>query len=138
MDEWQKLDLHIHTQQGKTYNNTVEATDIGKFYSPINFYERNKKNDLKLVSVTNHNIINVIELLKVGYASKFTNTNVLPGVELDVVIKSKKRYHIILVFSEFIDIIKILCIGQSIILQRVKKLVKHLKIIRQFQKLLII
>ncbi|MFA7119915.1 MAG: hypothetical protein WC277_00375 [Bacilli bacterium] len=100
IDEWQKLDLHIHTQQGKTYNNTVEATDIGKFYSPINFYERNKKNDLKLVSVTNHNIINVIELLKVGYASKFTNTNVLPGVELDVVIKSKKRYHIILVFSE--------------------------------------
>lgn len=108
MDEWQKLDLHIHTQQGKTYNNSAEVSDIGKFYSLINFYARNKKNNLNLVSITNHNIINAIELIKIAYISKYTNTKVLPGVELDIKIKSEKRYHIIVIFSESIDIIKII------------------------------
>lgn len=107
MDEWSKIDLHVHTQMGRTYNNQEEVKDTGKNYNIQNLIERNQINDLKLISITNHNIINVVELLKASYASKKYGTNVIPGIELDVFIHSDTRYHIIVVFSETVDIINI-------------------------------
>ena len=55
MNEWNKVDLHIHTQEGKSYNNKPEANDTGKYYTLKNLIERNRVNDLKLIAITNHN-----------------------------------------------------------------------------------
>ena len=107
MDEWNKLDLHVHTQIGKTYNNESESENTGKYYSLKNLIDRNNINDLKLIAITNHNIINIRDILKAAYASKKTNTNLIPGVELDVFVHSNKRYHVIVVFGESVDIIDI-------------------------------
>ncbi len=107
MNEWNKLDLHVHTQPGNIYNNKKDAKDTGRYYSLKNLIERNKVNDLKLISITNHNLINIIDLLKATYISNKTGTNVIPGIELDVFIHSDKRYHIIVVFSEYVNIIDI-------------------------------
>lgn len=107
MDEWSKIDLHVHTQVGRVYNNQDEEKDTGKYYNIQNLIERNQINNLKLISITNHNIINVVELLKATYASQKYGTNVIPGIELDVFIHSKNRYHIIVIFSEAVDIINI-------------------------------
>ena len=107
MIEWNKLDLHIHTQPGNIHNNKEEDKDTGRYYNLKNLIKRNKLNDLKLISITNHNLINVIELLKATYPSKKTGTNVIPGIELDVFISSDKRYHIIVVFSESTNIIDV-------------------------------
>ena len=107
MNEWNKLDLHVHTQVGRTYNNEDEAENTGKYYTLKNLIERNSINDLKLISITNHNLLNINNLLKAAYASKKTGTNLIPGVELDVFIHSNKRYHIIVVFSESVDIIRV-------------------------------
>lgn len=107
MEEWKRIDLHIHTRKGNNYNNGGEDADTGKYYSLENLYQRNKINNFELISFTNHNSIDVIELLKASYISKFSNTNLLPGVELDVFITSKKRYHIVVIFSETTDIIRV-------------------------------
>ena len=107
MSEWNKLDLHIHTQPGNIYNNKEEERDTGRHYNLINLIERNILNDLKLISITNHNLINIIDLLKAAYASRKTGTNIIPGIELDVFIHSHKRYHIIVVFSESTNVIDI-------------------------------
>ncbi len=109
MNEWNKVDLHIHTQEGKSYNNKPEANDTGKYYTLKNLIERNRVNDLKLIAITNHNLINIKDLIKAAYASKKTGTNLIPGIELDVFINSDNRYHIIVVFSESVDIININC-----------------------------
>ena len=105
MDEWNKLDLHVHTQVGNTYNNEAEAENTGKYYNLKNLVARNKINNLRLIAITNHNLINVIEMIKAAYVSKKTGTNVIPGIELDLIINSKKRYHVIVVFSEKTNII---------------------------------
>lgn len=107
MEEWNKIDLHIHTQVGRVYNNKDEKKDTGKYYNIQNLIKRNQINNLKLISITNHNIINVVELLKATYASQKYGTNVIPGIELDVFIHSNNRYHIIVIFSESVDIINI-------------------------------
>lgn len=109
MNEWNKVDLHIHTQEGKSYNNKPEANDTGKYYTLKNLIVRNRVNDLKLIAITNHNLINIKDLIKAAYASKKTGTNLIPGIELDVFINSDNRYHIIVVFSESVDIININC-----------------------------
>lgn len=107
MNEWNKLDLHIHTQPGNIYNNKKDGKNTGRYYSLKNLIKRNKLNDLKLISITNHNVIDIIDLLKATYVSKKTDTNVIPGIELDVFIHSDKRYHIIVVFSENVNIIDV-------------------------------
>lgn len=107
MKEWSKLDLHVHTQPGLVYNNENDGTNTGVYYNLKNLVKRNEINNLDLISITNHNIINTKELLRAAYASKYSKTNVLPGVELDVKIVSQVRYHIIVVFSETTDIVAV-------------------------------
>lgn len=106
MKEWNKIDLHIHAEHGITYDG--KKTDNNhNFYSLKNMILRNELNDLSLVALTEHNLINVINNLKLSYAleKKGTTTN-LPGVELDICIK-EKRYHIIVIFSKRVNIIDI-------------------------------
>lgn len=107
MDEWNKLDLHVHTQVGNTYNNEAEAENTGKYYNLKNLVTRNRINNLRLIAITNHNLINVSEMIKAAYVCRKTGTNVIPGIELDLKINSKKRYHVIVVFSEKTNIIDI-------------------------------
>ena len=117
MNEWNKIDLHVHTQVGKTYNNEGEAENTGKYYTLKNLVDRNSKNGLNMISIANHNLINIKELLRATYICRKTGTNVIPGVELDVFIHSKKRYHIIVVFAESADIIDISNKLENILMQ---------------------
>lgn len=107
MNEWNKIDLHVHSHVGNTYNNQDEDANTGKYYNLKNLIERNRINELKLISITNHNSIDILELIRATYISRKYGTNVIPGIELDVFIRTEKRYHIIVVFSENIDIIDI-------------------------------
>ena len=59
MEEWKRIDLHIHTRKGNNYNNGGEDADTGKYYSLENLYQRNKINNFELISFTNHNSIDV-------------------------------------------------------------------------------
>lgn len=106
MKEWNKIDLHIHAEHGLTFDN--KSTDNNpNFYSLKNMIERNKINDLRLVALTEHNLINIVNNLKLSYAlNKYSNSDNLPGVEVDVVI-SENRYHVILIFSKRVNIINI-------------------------------
>ena len=76
MDEWNKLDLHVHTQVGNTYNKEAEAENTGKYYNLKNLVTRNRINNLRLIAITNHNLINVSEMIKAAYVCKKTGTNV--------------------------------------------------------------
>ena len=107
MNEWNKIDLHVHSHVGNTYNNQDEDANTGKYYNLKNLIERNRINELKLISITNHNSIDILELIRATYISRKSGTNVIPGIELDVFIRTEKRYHIIVVFSENVDIIDI-------------------------------
>jgi DNA-binding transcriptional MerR regulator len=108
MGEWNKVDLHIHSQHGITYDGNKKE-DWENHFSLLNLVKRNIFNNLALISITNHNIIDVFEMVKSAYVSKkYSNCNLLPGVELDVIINNC-RYHIILVFSERVNIIELSC-----------------------------
>ena len=62
--EWNKIDLHVHTKTGKVFNNKDESKDTGKFYNLENLIKRNLINDLDLISITNHNILDIIDFKK--------------------------------------------------------------------------
>lgn len=104
--EWSKIDLHIHGEHGLTHDGKSSSNDKN-FYNLSNMLIRNKAHDLKLVSLTEHNKINVINNIKLRYALEtYGQSTTLPGIELDIVIK-EKRYHIIVIFSNKVNLIDI-------------------------------
>lgn len=80
--KWNKVDLHIHTDMSKiTKSNDYE----GKF-SIDTLYSKLKENNIDLISLTDHNIINCDAYEKLSQKDiKF-----LVGVELDVSISKKE------------------------------------------------
>lgn len=106
MKEWHKIDLHIHAEHGITFDRKVKDKNPN-FYNLKNMLKRNELNDLSLVALTEHNMINVVNNLKLSYVlEKEGKTNSLPGVEIDLCIK-ENRYHIIVIFSKRVNIIDI-------------------------------
>lgn len=106
--EWHKIDLHIHAEHGITFDGSTSDGNAN-YYSLYNMIVRNKINDLALVALTEHNLVNVINNLKLSYALNLAmkgESDCLPGVELDLLI-NQKRYHVIIIFSKRVDIIKI-------------------------------
>lgn len=104
--EWNKIDLHIHAEHGLTHDGKNNSNGEN-YYSLSNMLIRNKAHDLKLVSLTEHNKIDIINNIKLRYALEtYGQSTTLPGVELDIIIK-EKRYHVIVIFSNKVNLVDI-------------------------------
>ncbi len=84
--KWRKADLHIHTDKS---NETKEKDYKGKFDIDV-LYQKLQENEIELISLTDHNIINTDAYNKIFEK----NISVLVGVELDVAISNPdlKKY----------------------------------------------
>ncbi|MDA3940930.1 MAG: hypothetical protein PF693_16725 [Spirochaetia bacterium] len=98
--EWLRVDLHIHTDKSKkTKNNDYKGS-----FSVDKLKEKLNENDVAVISLTDHNIMNV-DAYEEYYNSYDENNDplLLPGVELDLEVVHNgetKRYHTLLVFRE--------------------------------------
>jgi len=93
--DWLKIDLHVHTDWSKK----TKENDYKGDFSVDTLYEKLTENQIKIFSLTDHNIIN-IEAYK-EYYKKHKSENeplLLVGVELDIK-KDDKTYHSLLVFN---------------------------------------
>ena len=93
--EWLKIDLHIHTDWSKK---TKENDYKGKFSVDI-LHEKLIENDVKIFSLTDHNIINVGAYKE--YYEKYNSKDdplLLVGVELDIKI-DERTYHSLIIFN---------------------------------------
>ena len=93
--DWLKIDLHIHTDKSKeTKNDDYEGT-----FSIAVLKQKLKDNDVKIFSLTDHNIINV-DAYREYYASynPAIDPLLLLGVEIDLQGPSKK-FHTLLIFN---------------------------------------
>lgn len=93
--DWLKIDLHIHTDKSKeTKNDDYEGT-----FSIAVLKQKLKDNDVKIFSLTDHNIINVDAYREYYDSYNFeTDPLLLLGVELDLQGKSDK-FHSLLIFN---------------------------------------
>ena len=93
--DWFKIDLHIHTDKSKE---TKEGDYKGTF-SVDTLKTKLKDNEVKIFSLTDHNIVNVD-----AYRAYYSNYDekedplLLLGVELDIQ-GSTKTYHSLLIFN---------------------------------------
>lgn len=93
--DWFKIDLHIHTDKSKE---TKEGDYKGTF-SVDTLKTKLKENEVKIFSLTDHNIVNVE-----AYSAYYSNYDekedplLLLGIELDIQ-GSTKTYHSLLIFN---------------------------------------
>ena len=93
--EWLKIDLHIHTDWSKK----TKENDYKGVFSVDTLHEKLTENEVKIFSLTDHNIINVD-----AYEEYYENYNsdddplLLVGVELDIEI-NERTYHSLLIFN---------------------------------------
>ncbi len=96
-NEWSAIDLHMHTLSGVTGD---AKRDEVKNFTYLNFLRAIKKFNLKLISITNHNIINMKNYILCRFLTKLIKTNLLLGVEIDTENSENKNYHIVMIFDE--------------------------------------
>lgn len=97
MNEWNAIDLHMHTVVGVTGDG---KNDEIKNFSYMNYIKVIKDFALKLTSITNHNYIDIINFILCRFLSKKIDSNVLFGVELDTDRTDGKNYHLLMIFNE--------------------------------------
>lgn len=93
--DWQKVDLHIHTDWSKDTKNGDYA---GEFSVEI-LYEKLVEQDVRIFSLTDHNIINLPAYKK--YYEDYTDPEdplLLLGIELDIE-RDGRTYHSLLIFN---------------------------------------
>ena len=95
--EWHAIDLHMHTLSGIT-GDTKE--DEVKNFTYFNFLNVIKNFNLRLISITNHNIIKMGNYIMCRFLANLVGTNLLLGVEIDTENSEKKNYHIVVIFDE--------------------------------------
>jgi len=96
MDEWFAIDLHMHTVSGFTRDKKTDRVN----FSYTKFVQVLKKYDLKLMSVTNHNFIDMTNLILMKHLAKKANSNILMGVELDSTMQMGTPIHIACIFGD--------------------------------------
>ena len=96
MSEWNVIDLHIHTVPG--YTRDKKRDDV--IFSYVDFYNVIKKHNIKLMAVTNHNYIDIINYILLKHLSKINGTNILMGVELDSNLSMGTSIHIACIFKD--------------------------------------
>jgi len=93
--EWQKIDLHIHTDWSKK----TKDNDYAGTFSVTTLHNKLIEQDVKIFSLTDHNIINLPAYKE--YYETFTSENdpcLLLGIELDIE-RNTKTYHSLLIFN---------------------------------------
>ena len=96
MEEWNAIDLHMHTVSGITRDKT---RDTVKFTYKL-FQNVISKYNMKLMAVTNHNIIDFKNYILMRHLAKINGTNLLLGVELDSALEMGTPIHIAVIFSD--------------------------------------
>lgn len=93
--EWIKFDLHHHTGEDKDR----KENDFNYEEILLKFF----KNDFKLISITNHNIISINSIKKYQkiIETKNLDIKILPGIETEFKMRgAKKSGHLIFIFPE--------------------------------------
>lgn len=99
---WQKIDLHIHTDKSKL---TKNGDYTGNFSVDL-LHQKLIENAIEIFSLTDHNIINLsaYEEYYTKYSTK-ENPILFVGVELDIEVTRNtgeiKNYHTLLIFNHF-------------------------------------
>jgi len=96
MNEWNAIDLHVHTVSGITRDKTVD--DVKFSYSL--FGSAIHRHNLKLIACTNHNIIDMTNYVLMKHLAKKYGCNMLIGVELDTTMSIGKPIHIAAIFED--------------------------------------
>lgn len=96
MEEWNAIDLHMHTCQGITRDKTKDEVNFKYVYLGDVVQQYN----IKLMAVTNHNKINLENYILMRHLLKLYNTNILMGVELDTDLSIGTPIHIATIFEE--------------------------------------
>ena len=90
--EWRKWDLHFHTPTSYDYGDkSVTNEDI---------IETLLKNDIAVVAITDHHIIDIKRIKELQVLAKPKGITVLPGIEFLSDAKGKVPIHFIGLFSE--------------------------------------
>ena len=96
MSEWNAIDLHLHTVSGFTRDKSRDEVN----FSYSLYGEVLKKYDIKLMAVTNHNFIDMINFILMKHLASMYNSNILMGVELDSNLSIGTPIHIACIFNE--------------------------------------
>ena len=96
MSEWNVIDLHIHTVAGYTRDKSRDNVN----FSYNDFYSVIEKYNIKLMAVTNHNYIDMVNYILLRHLSKIHGTNILMGVELDSNLSVGTHIHIACIFND--------------------------------------
>jgi ABC-type lipoprotein export system ATPase subunit len=99
MDEWNAIDLHMHTVSGFTRDKSKDVVT----FTYLDFVKVLKKYNMKLMAVTNHNYINFANYILMKYLGKECETNILLGVELDSNLSIGTHIHIAVIFNTFFN-----------------------------------
>ena len=100
MNDWNVIDLHIHTVSGYTRDKSRDEVN----FSYIDFYNVISKYNIKLMAITNHNYIDMVNYILLRHLSKINNTNILLGVELDSNLSMGTHIHIACIFNDIFDL----------------------------------
>lgn len=96
MEEWNAIDLHMHTCQGITRDKTQDEVNFKYTY----LQEVVQKYNIRLMAVTNHNKINLENYILMRHLLKLQNSNILMGVELDTNLSIGTPIHIATIFEQ--------------------------------------
>ena len=96
MNEWNRIDLHMHTVPGITRDKTKDKVN----FSFVNFSRVIRDYNLKLIAVTNHNFIDIQNYFLLRHLAKIYGTNILMGVEVDSNLSVGTPIHIACIFND--------------------------------------
>lgn len=89
---WRKWDLHFHTPSSFDYKD--------KSVTNQEIIDTLKANDISVVAITDHHIIDVERILELQELGKANNITVLPGIEFRSELGGSEIIHFIGIFSE--------------------------------------
>ena len=89
---WRKWDLHFHTPSSFDYKD--------KSVTNQEIIDTLKANDISVVAITDHHVIDVERILELQKLGKANNITVLPGIEFRSELGGSEIIHFIGIFSE--------------------------------------
>lgn len=96
MEEWCAIDLHMHTSKGITKNKKNDEVN----FSYVLLQKAVERHNIKLMAVTNHNIIDMVNYILMRSLVRYQNSRILMGVELDTKLSIETPIHIVTIFEE--------------------------------------
>jgi ABC-type dipeptide/oligopeptide/nickel transport system ATPase component len=93
--EWRKWDLHFHTPSSYDYRDKSISNE--KIINGLS------QNNISVVAITDHHIIDVKRITELQILGKEKNITVLPGIEFRAELGGSESIHYIGIFSETLD-----------------------------------